>query len=209
MSQLCKEKLIPADWMIVDYGSWRKANEISYKLMQSLLFLYSLFFIYQVMASKSKNDKYGKLPKRLKKELARLDKDCPTGIKVTPHDDNFRYFDIEILGPTDTPYEGGTFHIEMFLTDRYPMKPPKCRFLTKIYHPNVDKIGRICLDVLKDKWTPALTVSRLCLSIQCLMQDPNPDDPLDNQVAELWKSNLKEAQRNAIEWTKRYAMESK
>eukprot|EP00483_Globobulimina_turgida_P002123 UN02125 len=160
------------------------------------------------MSSKG-NEKYKGLPKRLKKELMRLEKDCPTGIRVRPHDDNYRYFDIEILGPVDTPYEGGVFHIEMFLTDKYPMKPPKCRFLTKIYHPNVDKVGRICLDVLKDKWTPALTVSRLCLSIQVLMQDPNPDDPLDNQVAALWKSNLKEAHKNAMEWTKRYAMESK
>ena len=117
-----------------------------------------------------KNDLYNGLPKRLKKELQRLSKDCPDGITITPHDDNFRYFDVFILGPKDTPYEGGKFKIEMFLTNKYPMKPPKARFLTKIYHPNVDKIGRICLDVLKDKWTPALTVTRLCLSIQCLMQ---------------------------------------
>ena len=75
-----------------------------------------------------------------------------------------------IAGPADTPYEGGIFKLEMFLTKEYPMKPPKCRFLTKIYHPNVDKLGRICLDVLKDKWTPALTISRVCLSIQLLMQ---------------------------------------
>mmetsp|Transcript_27257 Transcript_27257/g.24079 ORF Transcript_27257/g.24079 Transcript_27257/m.24079 type:complete len:87 (+) Transcript_27257:1-261(+) len=85
------------------------------------------------------------------------------------------------------------------------MKPPKCRFLTKIYHPNVDKLGRICLDVLKDKWTPALTISRVCLSIQLLMQDPNPDDPLDNQVAEMWKTNVKQAHKTAREYTAKYA----
>ena len=121
------------------------------------------------MSAKNFNQ-YDKLPKRLKKEILRLDKSCPKGISVKPHEDNFRYFDIEIDGPPETPYEGGVFQIELFLTKEYPMKPPKCRFLTRIYHPNVDKIGRICLDVLKDKWTPALTISRLCLSIQVLMQ---------------------------------------
>ena len=102
--------------------------------------------------SKKNDDRYKKLPKRLRKELQRLEKDAPPGITVTAHDDNFRYFDVCILGPTDTPYEGGKFHLEMFLTNKYPMKPPKARFITKIYHPNVDKIGRICLDILKDKW---------------------------------------------------------
>ena len=89
------------------------------------------------MATSKQQDKYKKLPKRLKKELQRLETDCPTGITVKPHDDNYRYFDIYIEGPKDTPYEGGTFHLELFVTNKYPMKPPKCRFLTKIYHPNV------------------------------------------------------------------------
>ena len=147
------------------------------------------------------------LPKRIKKEIQRLGKDQAPGIKIEPTADNLRYFMITIEGPKETPYEGGLFRLEMFLTDKYPMKPPKCRFLTKIYHPNVDKLGRICLDVLKDKWTPALTVSRVCLSIQLLMQDPNPDDPLDNKVAEQWKTDTKTAHATAREWTRKYAME--
>eukprot|EP00483_Globobulimina_turgida_P011047 UN11068 len=85
------------------------------------------------------------------------------------------------------------------------MKPPKCIFLSKIYHPNVDKLSIICLYILKYKWTPALTISRVCLSIQLLMQDPNPDDPLDNLVAEMWKTNLKKAERLAREYTAKFA----
>eukprot|EP00483_Globobulimina_turgida_P002719 UN02724 len=145
------------------------------------------------------------LPKRIQKEIQRLGKDAPPGISIAPQPDNYRYFHIVVAGPSDTPYEGGIFKLEMFLTKEYPMKPPKCRFLTKIYHPNVDKLGRICLDILKDKWTPALTISRVCLSIQLLMQDPNPDDPLDNQVAEMWKTNLKKAERLAREYTAKFA----
>ena len=71
------------------------------------------------------------------------------------------------------------------------MAPPKVRFLTKIYHPNIDKLGRICLDILKDKWSPALQIRTVLLSIQALLSAPNPDDPLANDVSEQWKTNEK------------------
>jgi ubiquitin-conjugating enzyme E2 N len=88
---------------------------------------------------------------------------------------------------------GGTFRLELFLTGEYPMGAPKVRFLTKIYHPNVDRLGRICLDILKDKWSPALQIRTVLLSIQALLSAPNPDDPLDNTVAEMWKTNEPQA----------------
>eukprot|EP00483_Globobulimina_turgida_P005259 UN05269 len=143
--------------------------------------------------------------RRVKKEIQRLRKERLPGIFVSPHPENIRYFDIRIEGPEGSPYQGGTFHLELFLPREYPMKPPKARFLTKIYHPNVDKLGRICLDILKDKWTPALMVSKVCMSIQLLMQVPNPDDPLDNQVADHWKNDIDDAHNTAREWTGRFA----
>ena len=93
-----------------------------------------------------------------------------------------------IQGPVGSPYEGGCYKLELFLPDAYPMEAPKVRFLTRIYHPNVDKLGRICLDILKDKWSPALQIRTVLLSIQALLSAPNPDDPLDNDVAEMWKT---------------------
>ena len=121
---------------------------------------------------------------------------------------NHRHFIAIIDGPQDTPYQGGTFKFELFCTWQYPLKPPKVLCLTPIYHPNFDKLGRNCLDVFADKWTPALNILRLCLSLQLLLQDPNPDDPLDNKIAEVWKKNIKVAHKNARDWTKKYAMDS-
>lgn len=97
------------------------------------------------------------------------------------------------------------FKLELFLPEDYPMTPPRVRFLTKIYHPNVDKLGRICLDILKgkkcvkvcnfsaDKWSPALQIRTVLLSIQALLGAPNPDDPLANDVANHWKVDEKGA----------------
>merc|ERR1711937_726411 len=128
------------------------------------------------------------------------------GISATPYQDNLRYFNVIIAGPDDSPYQGGVFKLELFLPAEYPMVPPKVRFLTKIYHPNIDKLGRICLDILKDKWSPALQIRTVLLSIQALMSAPNPDDPLDNHVAQQWKDNEAQAIRTAKEWTSRFAM---
>jgi ubiquitin-conjugating enzyme E2 N len=86
------------------------------------------------------------------------------------------------------------------------MEPPKVRFLTKIYHPNIDKLGRICLDVLKDKWSPALQIRTGLLSIQALLSSPEPDDPLDTTVADHFKGNKAEAESVAKQWNQMYAM---
>ena len=115
------------------------------------------------------------------------------GISATPYEDNLRYFNVVIAGPQESPFEGGIFKLELFLPAEYPMAPPKVRFLTKMYHPNIDKLGRICLDILKDKWSPALQIRTVLLSIQALLSAPNPDDPLANDVADHWKRDERSA----------------
>jgi len=143
--------------------------------------------------------------RRIQKETERLDQDPVPGISASVDPSNPRYFHIQIAGPVTTPYEGGLFALELFLPDDYPMCPPKVRFLTKIYHPNVDRLGRICLDILKDKWSPALQIRSVLLSIQALMSAPNPDDPLDPAIARHWKEDENGANRTAREWCLTYA----
>ncbi|TRX90044.1 hypothetical protein FHL15_009145 [Xylaria flabelliformis] len=145
------------------------------------------------------------LSKRIIKETERLTSEPVPGISAVPHEDNLRYFDVEIHGPSGSPYEGGIFKLELFLTDDYPMVPPKIRFLTKIYHPNVDKLGRICLDVLKNNWSPALQIRTILLSIQALLGAPNPEDPLAADVAKSWLTDENKAIATAKEWTTKYA----
>lgn len=147
------------------------------------------------------------LPRRIIKETQRLMQEPVPGIRACPDESNARYFHVTVTGPEDSPFEGGLFKLELFLPEDYPMSAPKVRFITKIYHPNIDRLGRICLDILKDKWSPALQIRTVLLSIQALLSAPNPDDPLANDVAELWKVNEAEAIRNAKEWTQRYATE--
>ncbi|WIA11457.1 hypothetical protein OEZ86_002433 [Tetradesmus obliquus] len=145
------------------------------------------------------------LPRRIIKETQRLLTEPAPGISASPSEDNLRYFNVMILGPTSSPYEGGVFKLELFLPEDYPMAPPKVRFLTKIYHPNIDKLGRICLDILKDKWSPALQIRTVLLSIQALLSAPNPDDPLAENVAKHWKDNEAEAVETARAWTRQFA----
>ncbi|KAL4429603.1 hypothetical protein ABPG77_008652 [Micractinium sp. CCAP 211/92] len=147
----------------------------------------------------------GQLPRRIIKETQRLLTEPVPGISAAPSDDNLRYFNVIILGPDSSPYQGGVFKLELFLPEDYPMAAPKVRFLTKIYHPNVDKLGRICLDILKDKWSPALQIRTVLLSIQALMSAPNPDDPLDENVARHWKTNEADAMNTARQWTAAHA----
>lgn len=127
------------------------------------------------------------------------------GISATPHEDNLRYFDVRIDGPAETPYEGGVFKLELFLPQEYPMEPPRVRFLTKIYHPNIDRVGRICLDVLQKNWSCAQQMRTILLSIQALLASPNPFDPLANDVAQEWRENEARALETAREWTAKYA----
>ncbi|XP_069473488.1 ubiquitin-conjugating enzyme E2 N-like [Ambystoma mexicanum] len=145
------------------------------------------------------------LPHRLIKETQRLLAEPVPGRKAELKECNAQYFHVVIAGLQDSPFEGGAFKLELFLPEEYPMPAPKERLMSKIYHPNVNKLGRICLDILKDKCSPALQISTVLLSIQALLSASNPNDPLANEVAEQWKTCEAQAIETARAWTRLYA----
>ena len=145
--------------------------------------------------------------KRLKKELEDFNKDPPEGCSAGPVDDNDMYnWQATFPGPEDSPYEGGNFTLKMQFPKDFPFKPPKVEFETKVYHPNVkNATGAICLGILKDDWSPQITVPKILMSISTLLTDPNVDHPLEEEIAKQYKENRELYDKTAKEWTEKYA----
>ncbi|XP_066481544.1 ubiquitin-conjugating enzyme E2 T [Tiliqua scincoides] len=149
---------------------------------------------------------------RLKRELHLLTTEPPLGITCWQNESCLDYLRAQILGSANTPYEKGIFDLEVVVPERYPFEPPKMRFLTPIYHPNIDSAGRICLDVLrlppKGAWRPSLNIATLLTSVQMLMNEPNPDDPLMADISSEYKYNKQAFLRNARQWTEKHARQT-
>ncbi|NP_001408209.1 ubiquitin-conjugating enzyme E2 D1 isoform 2 [Mus musculus] len=139
-------------------------------------------------------------------ELSDLQRDPPAHCSAGPVGDDLFHWQATIMGPPDSAYQGGVFFLTVHFPTDYPFKPPKIAFTTKIYHPNINSNGSICLDILRSQWSPALTVSKVLLSICSLLCDPNPDDPLVPDIAQIYKSDKEKYNRHAREWTQKYAM---
>ena len=143
---------------------------------------------------------------RLQKELDELIKNPPTNCSAGSVDNDLFHWRASITGHELTPYFGGIFSLDIHFPSDYPFKAPKCNFTTKIYHPNINAAGSICVDILRDNWSPALTISKILLSISSLLNDPNPDDPLEVEIADQYKNNKILFEETAKSWTMIYAM---
>ena len=151
---------------------------------------------------------------RIMKELKELqelsEQSSAETVQANIIDDNLYHWSGTIFGPKDTCYEDGIFHIDIQIPEDYPFKPPKMKFETKIWHPNISsQTGAICLDILKNEWTPALTIRTALVSLQALLSAPEPDDPQDAEVAKQYKGNIDEFNKTAKYWTEKFAIEGK
>jgi ubiquitin-conjugating enzyme E2 D/E len=124
--------------------------------------------------------------RRLRAETARFQSsDVPFGIIAGPKNNDMLEWEAQLTGPSESPYANGTFNVKLELSAEYPFKPPKVKFLTKIYHPNIDNEGNICITLLKY---------------------PNADQALDLTIASEMKEDYKKFAHSAKEWTKKYAI---
>lgn len=145
---------------------------------------------------------------RISRELKMIQQEAPCNCSAGLINDNDVFeWEATIMGPTASPYEGGIFHLKISFPMDYPFKPPLVVFTTKIFHPNINSSGGICLDILKENWSPALTMTKVLLSICSMLDDPNPDDPLVPSIARLYKENREKYNEEARHWTMVYAVE--
>ncbi|GFY98991.1 ubiquitin-conjugating enzyme family protein [Actinidia rufa] len=185
--------------------------------------------------------------KRIQKEMTDLNMDPPSDCSAGPKGDNLYHWVATIIGPPGTPYQGGIFFLDITFPSDYPFKPPKtcngralsrkpdvlsfpCRdvydllkglqvvFKTRIYHCNVDSTGNASLDILKDSWSPALTISKVLLAVRSIFTNPDPceyfpslrnlfeaDNPVIPGIAHLYLADRAKHDELAAEWTLRFA----
>ncbi len=144
---------------------------------------------------------------RMKKELAMLQTDPGPGISCyMVSDDNMLNLEAQIAGPSGSPYEAGTFRLSVQIPERYPLEPPRVRFMTPIYHPNIDSDGRICLDTLKVQpqgcWSPSININTLLLTIRLLIANPNADDGLVPDITEEYRRDIGLWKKKALDHTR-------
>ena len=147
---------------------------------------------------------------RVRRELEQLASDPGPGVSAWPVEDNMTELQAQIQGPAESPFAEGTYLLSVTLPDRYPFEPPRVRFLTPIYHPNIDHDGRICLDTLKmqpqGSWSPSININTVLLTIRMLMQSPNADDGLVPEITEEYKRDVGLWRRKALEHTRKNAV---
>lgn len=144
--------------------------------------------------------------KRIAKELCELQKVAVSNCSAGPisSSDLFNW-KASIIGPEKTPYVGGIFHLEINFPMDYPFKPPKLHFKTKIFHPNVNASGSIFLNILKDQWSPELTVSKVLLTVLHSLTEPDYDNPLVPEITQLYKADPEKYYQIARQYTEKFA----
>jgi len=142
---------------------------------------------------------------KLMREIQQLATSPPEGISVYFSEDNITNLHADIIGPEDTPFEGGVFRIKLVFGADFPAAPPKGYFVTKIFHPNVSKTGEICVNTLKKDWEPKQGIKHVLLVIRCLLIVPNPASALNEEAGKLLLEHYDEFAKRARIFTSIHA----
>eukprot|EP00928_Gymnodinium_smaydae_P058154 TRINITY_DN4137_c0_g1_i2.p1 TRINITY_DN4137_c0_g1~~TRINITY_DN4137_c0_g1_i2.p1 ORF type:complete len:172 (-),score=17.59 TRINITY_DN4137_c0_g1_i2:98-550(-) len=143
---------------------------------------------------------------RIKGELQDLEKEPLANCSVGPIGDNLFRWQAKLTGPPDSVYQGGVFFLNIDFPADYPWRPPKCHFITKIYHCNVNSSGVIGLNLLKEDWSPAIGISKVLREIFSLLTDANPYDPQIPEIAEVFLKDRAKHDQTAREWVQKYGL---
>ena len=142
---------------------------------------------------------------RLNYEINNTEELQQYNINIIVDEKNIYKWRVQMHGPKNSPYEDGIFQLSIIFPSNYPFAPPQINFITRIYHCNINNSGGICLDILKDQWSPALTINKVLISIISLLNDPNPNDPLVPEIADIYINDINKYNENACRHTKIYA----
>lgn len=138
--------------------------------------------------------------KRLTKEWEKINKEPVDRVSIQPVENNITRWTGYIEGPKDSPYEGGKFPIEMNFDSSYPVKPPSVKFTKFVFHPNIYRDGKICIDILQNKWAPSLNIQSILISLISLFDDPNVNSPANRDAAIMYRDNKKEFSKKVKEY---------
>lgn len=136
--------------------------------------------------------------RRLMRDFKKIQEDPPTGVSGAPTEDNIMVWNALIFGPSETPFEDGTFKLKLVFSEEYPNRPPMVKFISDMFHPNVYADGSICIDILQNRWSPTYDVSSILTSIQSLLDEPNPNSPANNCAALLYTDNRREYEKKIL-----------
>ncbi|KAM0685832.1 Ubiquitin-conjugating enzyme E2 D1 [Conglomerata obtusa] len=156
--------------------------------------------------------------KRILKEMQNLEAEKKKQTAESNHDLTLSYFELrqlnpnslyeweaKLIAPAGSVYQGGVFILHITFPMDYPFKAPKVVFKNRIYHPNINSNGIICLDILNDNWSPALTIQKVLISLLSWLDDPNCKDPLVPEIARLFNTNREEYNQKCKEYVMKYA----
>jgi ubiquitin-conjugating enzyme E2 G1 len=142
--------------------------------------------------------------KRLQNEFKQYLKEPSTHYSLSPDNTNFLKWNIILLGPPETIFEGGSFRCQLEFTKDYPNKPPKFRFIDDLYHPNIYSDGRVCMSILhegidvygyediSERWNPSHSVNSILMSLLLILTNPNFESPANIDASKLWRDNFNE-----------------
>ena len=140
---------------------------------------------------------------RLKKELSDLVKDSgDSGVGATPINDNILHLTGSLKGPDGTPYDGGTFLVDIVIPQQYPFEPPKMKFTTPVWHPNIHEDGKVCISILhapgedatgyeksEERWSPVQSIEKVLISVLSMLAEPNDESPANVDAAKMWRDD--------------------